>query len=97
MKKFEAELEDSKKQDRASEKLGRQQLKYSILNNQITEEEMRFLEDQYGEWFGNEDYYVCCKNAGTEDSDRKAYIFLKSLGDNDVFIVKAESLDMLLK
>ena len=49
MKKFERELEDSKKQDKASEKIGRQQLKYSILNNQITEEEMSLLEEKTSE------------------------------------------------
>ena len=97
LKKLEKEIESSQREDSASLKIGRQQLKYSVLNEQMTEEELRLLEEQYGDMLGQGEYYVCCKNTQEEENERKAYIFLHNVEDNDVFIVRTESLDMLLK
>ncbi len=97
LEKLEAEIVSSKKINYASKKIGYQQLKYLMLNNKMTEEELQVLKDQYEKDFYEGMYRVCCRNAKrmTEGTDR--FIYLHELAENDVYIVEDENLDMLLK
>ena len=97
LKKLDKEIAESRKQNSTSRRIGRQQLKYIVLNEQVTAEEVALLEEQYGEMFFEGSYYVCCKNTEEMDAEREEYIFLNNVEESDVFIVREESLPMLLR
>lgn len=58
LKKLDKEIAESRKQNSTSRRIGRQQLKYIVLNEQVTAEEVALLEEQYGEMFFEGSYYV---------------------------------------
>lgn len=96
LKKLDQEISDSKKSDSASRKLGYQQLKYLMLNNRTTEEELNTLKEQYEKDFCEGDFYVCCGNIkNAKDAER--YIYLPDMDENDVIIVEEGKLEMLIK
>ena len=69
-----------------------------MLSDEISGEEQRTIESQYADHFYTGNYYVCCQNQvkrGELSDDN--YIFMKNMNDNDIFIVPAENLSLLLK
>ncbi len=94
--KLEQEIADNRRNDSTSKKIGYQQLKYLMLNNRITEEELQTLEEQVAKDFYDGNYYVCCKEAG-KNKQQENYIYLPNLDENDIFIVEEDILELLLK
>lgn len=97
LEKLDNEINNSKKNTQASRKIGYQQLKYLMLNEQVTEDEMRILRDQYEKEFFQGNYYICCRNADLLENMRDAYIYLQNIEENEVFIVVEENLPLLFK
>lgn len=97
LEKLEQEIIDSHKSDSASRRIGQQQLKYLILNEKITKEELKTLKEQFEKDFYTSIYYICCRNAGKPKERQDFYIYLPNLEENDIFIVEAENLELLLK
>lgn len=93
---LENEIINSQKSESASRKIGYQQLKYLMLNNRMTQEELQTLKNQYEKDFYAGDFFVCCRNA-KETKEQQRYIYLPNLEENDVFIVEEQDLDMVLK
>lgn len=97
LKKIEEELIASQVSSQNSKQLGNQQLKYLILNEQITEEEMNTLQAEYENDFCLQQFYLCIVNPQEIDNVRDQYIYLHNIEENDVYLVSEENLEFLLK
>ncbi|MBO5209367.1 MAG: response regulator [Lachnospiraceae bacterium] len=97
LKKIEEELIASQISSQNSKQLGNQQLKYLILNEQITEEEMNTLQAEYENDFCLQQFYLCIVNPQEIDNVRDQYIYLHNIEENDVYLVSEENLEFLLK
>lgn len=60
--KLENELVQKKEKQLLKEKIGYQQLKYLLLNNNMNEEELEVIEKQYAEYSYDKGYYAACTN-----------------------------------
>lgn len=99
MQRFEEEIETELIDSRTGKQIGFQQLKYVMLNDNITEEEMKTLRDQYEEALLGEEYYLCCTQMkeGQEEKDGKSFIYLHNVAGNDIYLTSKQSLPTLLK
>lgn len=97
LEKLEGEIRDSHKSDQASLKIGHQQLKYLMLDEKVTKEELCTLQEECDKNFCRGNYYVCCRNTGRLDKARDQYIYLQNVEENDIFIVPEDNLGLLLK
>ena len=96
--RLNAEIESRKEKEENNQKIGYQQMRHLMLSDEISGEEQRTIESQYADHFYTGNYYVCCQNQvkrGELSDDN--YIFMKNMNDNDIFIVPAENLSLLLK
>lgn len=98
LEKLNAEIIESKellKQDRT---LGYQQLKYFILNENITQQEKELLFKQYSNQFYNGKYVICCtNNIGKKNHNGDMYIYLSDVDDTELFITEVENLNLMVK
>ncbi|WP_099469242.1 response regulator [Konateibacter massiliensis] len=97
LEKLEKEIVSTRESERASRKIGYQQFKYLMINENVTEEEMNTLREQYEKDFFGGTYYICCRNTGKIDKMRDSHIYLQDIEGNDVFIVTQDNLKLLLK
>lgn len=97
MQNFEQELNEKQVDHIANKRMKYQQLKYLMMNEQVTEEELDTLEQEYGKHFDWELYYVCCLNAREVEKTREQYIYLHNIEGNDVYLVQKQNLKLLLK
>ncbi len=97
VKQLEEELKAREIVSQNNKQLGKQQLKYLILNEQITQEEMNTLETEYGNDFSLHRFYLCLLQPRKVEQLEKSYIYLHNIEDNDVYLVSEENLDFLLK
>lgn len=98
LKKLNAEIESRKEKEENNQKIGYQQMRHLMLSDEISGEEQRTIESQYADHFYTGNYYVCCQNQvkrGELSDDN--YIFMKNMNGNDIFIVPAENISLLLK
>lgn len=83
------------KQDRT---LGYQQLKYFILNENITEQEKELLFKQYSNQFYDGKYVICCTNNTSKmNHNGDTYIYLSDVDDTELFITEEENFRLLVK
>lgn len=57
---IQAEIESRQEETQMEQKIGSQQLKYLLLNKEITEEEITTIEKQFSKMFPSETYLLCC-------------------------------------
>lgn len=101
LEKLNAEIlkgQESAKQDRD---LGCQQLKYAILNKNMTKAEKELLVKLYDNTFVTEKYQIVCTNdSGASKSDSGGdtpYVYLNSVDGNELYILDTEYLPVLLR
>lgn len=86
-------LEEEISQKAATEQghisIGYQQLKFWMLNDQMTEAESNIIVKQYEEWFFPADYMVCCTN-NTKGimASGEHHIYLSDVGAHELYIVE---------
>lgn len=97
LQKLEKEVTAGQVSSENSKRLGQQQLKYMMLNEQITEEEMDTLQSEYENDFGLHRFYVCVLNPKEVEKVREQYVYLNNIEENDVYLVSEENLELLLK
>lgn len=97
LQKLEEEIQEKQESSRTNKRLGHQQLKYLMLNEQITDEEMATLEAEYGGELGLRNFYVCVLNPQKTERTEEPYIYLQNLEGNDVYLVAEENAGLLLK
>ena len=87
----------NKENDTTNRKIGYQQLKYLMLTEQVSEEEMEVLEKQYEKEFFQGAYFICCVGNREENKMQGPYIYLHSIDMNDIYLVAEENVELLLK
>ena len=98
LKKLEKELEEKNRNYQEIKKIGCQQLKYMILNANITKQEVQTVTKRFEKQLLDKEYVVCClENTGEEAEESKSWICLGEIEDNCVYIVEKENKDFLLK
>ncbi len=93
LQKLDKEIAQGQESSRTSKRIGQQQLKYLMLNEQITEEEMDTLQSEYENDFGLQNYYVCVLNPKDTVRDGEEYIYLNNVEENDIYLVPEENMD----
>ena len=96
--KLETEIQERSRNYQEIKKIGCQQLKYMILNANITEKEVQAVTQRFEKQLLDKEYVVCClENTGEEAEESKSWICLGELEGNCVYIVEKENKDFLLK
>lgn len=98
LRKLEQEISENRESSRTSKRLGYQQLKYLMLNERITEEELHTMQTEYESEFDLLSYQVCVlqpKDVGT--GQEQPYIYLHNIEGNDVYLVPEKNTQLLLK
>lgn len=97
MKKLEQEIAESQENNRTTKRLGHQQLKYLMLNERITEEELRTMQSEYESEFDLHAYYVYAVNPRETEAVEEQYIYLHNVEGYDVYLVSEKNAPLLLK
>ncbi len=99
LEKFNAEIEQNQQKDEEIRRISHQQLKYFMLQENIREEELTAMVNQFQKLFYTEPYVVYCKEISKEKGEKKIrpYICLEELEGKQVFIVEEEKKELLLK
>ena len=99
LEKFNAEIEQNQQKDEEIRSISHQQLKYFILQENIREEELTAMVNQFEKLFYTEPYVVYCKEISGEKREKKVrpYICLEELEGKQVFIVEEDKKELLLK
>lgn len=96
--KLNEELEAGEKKETANRKIGIQQIKRLILEENISEDEMAALKVQYEKSFYQEPYYVCYMNSFEHDLGvAREIVYLPNLPYGDVFFVEEKDLETFLQ
>lgn len=99
MEKFNAEIEQNQQNDEEIRSISYQQLKYFMLQENITEEELNAMVNQFQKLFYSEPYVVYCKEIAVHRQEKKIrpYICLEEMEGKQVFIVEEDKKDLLLR
>lgn len=98
LRSLEQEISKDRENSRTSKRLGRQQLKYLMLNERITEEEITTMQTEYESEFDLRAYQVCVLNPkDVEVSQEQPYIYLHNIEGDDVYLVPEKNTLLLLK
>ena len=97
MRKLEQEIAESRENSKTTKRLGHQQLKYLMLNERITEEELNTMQSEYESEFDLQAYYVYAVNPRKTQAAEKQYIYLHNVEGYDVYLVSDKNAPLLLK
>lgn len=97
MNKLEQEITESQENSQTTRRLGHQQLKYLMLNERITEEELCTMQAEYEGAFDLQAYHVCAVNPKEIQPARERYIYLHNVEGYDVYLVSEKNTPLLLK
>ena len=97
MKNLEKELTESRKSFQTSKRLGHQQLKYLMLNEKITEEELNMIQSGYESEFDLDAYYIYALNSKEIETTEEKYIYLHNVEGYDIYLVSDKNALLLLK
>lgn len=95
---LEEEINRRAEQEQGFNRIGYQQLKYWMLNDNMTAGEIETLIAQYGEWFWATDYVVCCtNNTKGITASGEHHIYLSDVGAHELYIMEEENTLPLLE
>lgn len=98
LKKLDDEIAAVEKDSEEIRNIGYQQLKYLMLNQDITSKETEVMVKRFEHQFFQGDYAVCCTNfIGDEFEQHNAYIYLRNVEKQGIFIVDYVNKDFLLR
>lgn len=100
LEKFNDELEERRRNKKQAFSMSRQQLKYLLLSERLTEEERALLIHQFQDSFSGESYRVLCTNKTGEESCVEAgmpYLCLGNVEEKGLYIVGCDFLPIFLK
>jgi len=98
LRKLEEEIQRDSRIDRQAKEIGCQQLKYMILNDNITQKEILAVVQQFESLLPDGEYVVCCREtAGEEADESESCLGLGEIEDSDVYIVGLDNKEFLLK
>lgn len=97
LEKLEAEMEAEKDQQDEILKISFQQMKYMLLNSNISEEEIDDIDNKFREYFLSGDYVVCCTNYKTEAvRNRHDLLYFNDINGQCVFVIRAAAKEEIL-
>lgn len=98
MQKLEEELVHKKEEQETKRQISYQQLRYLCMNQEISQVEKELICKRYCDDFFQQEYVVCCSNHDMEEYEQNnACIYLKNVGEHQVFLVEFENKGFLLK
>lgn len=97
MKRLEQEIAQSQESNRTNKRLGHQRLKYLMLNEQITEEELNTMQTEDESEFDLHDFYVCVTRSREFQAVEEKYTYLHNVDGYDVYLATDENMQLLLK
>lgn len=97
LEKLNKEIDAGKESAIQDRNIGRQQLKYAILNENLTETEKELIIKQYGGNLSDNGYLIVCTNNTSREvsSVDLPYIYLSDVGGNELYITDAKALSVL--
>lgn len=98
LEKLNKEIDAGKESARKDRNIGRQQLKYAILNEKLTDSQKDLIIRQYGGTFFSGEYLVVCTNNTGKEMSAEAdmpYLYLSDVDDNELYITDAAYLPIL--
>jgi len=97
LEKLEEELQSESHKKKEVEKISLSQLKYMILNENISQSEIDSIVKEYAEYFLKEDYVVICTNyKSAENIQKKGVLLLNDVSGQSIFIVQKSEKEQLL-
>lgn len=90
--KLEEEIQMKKEEEQMNEKAGYQQLKFFLLSDCVTEEEVSILKKQYEEYFFQKNYVVCVAPEREWDTESISCVLFRNMRGQDVFLIEEEKI-----
>lgn len=97
LKRLNQEIEERQIQLQETRNIGYQQLKYLLLNQNITAEETEIIKKQFEELLLSGEYVVCCLERQESYPENDMIIFLNDVEGSSVYIVDASCKELLLR
>ncbi len=98
LEKLNKEINAGKESAIQDRNIGRQQLKYAILNENLTDAEKDLIIKQYGQNFAENGYVVVCTNNTSREAETMnelPYIYLSDVNGNELYVVDVKHLAIL--
>lgn len=90
--KIDEEIKEANAKEQTELQLGKQQLRYLIMNGPSSQEEIVTLKNKYDSIFYTEEYIVCCMSAKEIIEPSSYFIEIQEIGDHNVFILEEKEL-----
>lgn len=99
LEKLNQEIEMNQQNDSEIRSISHQQIKYFMLQENISEEEWSAMMNQFQKMFYQKSYVIYCKEIEEKRQEKKnrPYICLEEVEGKQIFIVEAEKKELLLK
>lgn len=92
------EIQNRKEEKQVTEKIGGQQLKYLLLNKDISQEEINAIGKKFSIQFPDNSYYLCCMNSHTVPAENKEeQIVLRDVEGQTLVILEHTILEQSMK
>lgn len=95
--KLEAEVQRTQVNAKETRSIGNQQLKYLVMNENITQSELEVLVNTYEDTFFQNYVVYCLDNTAAEREDEGTFIYLNNIDDSEVFITEDTEREMFLR
>lgn len=95
--KLEAEVQRTKVNAKETRSIGNQQLKYLVMNENITQSEKEVLVNTYEETFFPNYMVYCVNNTAAEKEDEDIYIYLNNIDDSELYITEDTEREAFLR
>lgn len=95
--KLEAEVQRTQVSEKDNRSIGNQQLKYLVMNENITKSELDVLVNTYGEGFFQNYVVYCVDNTAKERDDDRNFIYLNNIDDSELYITEDTERETFLR
>jgi len=86
--KLEAEIQKTKVNAKENRSIGNQQLKYLVMNENITQSEIDVLVNTYEDTFFRNYVVYCLNNTAMEREDEGTFVYLNNIDDSELYITE---------
>lgn len=95
--KLDREIQDSKEKQSKIANIELQQLRYLLINKDMSLGETALLQKEFENLLSKENYVVCCTNYDKEDAPEwRSFVYLRDVDKQGVFILKESRISELL-
>lgn len=94
---LEEEYNERQQQVRQEQQIGRNQIRYLLMNDDPSDKEVQLLESKYEDYFFTSGYQICVAGKGFEMEERENTMFLSDLREGNLCIFKPDLLWIVQK